>query len=111
MIDQHQHQPIEQQEDVTAVPGYSPEKKSLINRVHRIEGQVRAIGRMIEEDKYCIDIVTQIAAANSALKSVQLILLDDHLSHCVKAAAEEGGEVAEAKLKEASTAISRIVKS
>lgn len=110
MTDQNNEQTTEQtQEDAT--PGYSAEKRSLINRLHRVEGQVRAVAKMVEQDKYCIDIVTQIAAANSALKSVQLILLDDHLAHCVAAAAEEGGDVAAAKLKEASTAISRIVKS
>lgn len=111
MTDHTNGQATEQEQEGDAAPGYSAEKKSLINRLHRVEGQVRAVAKMVEQDKYCIDIVTQIAAANSALKSVQLILLDDHLAHCVKAAAEEGGDVAEAKLKEASTAISRIVKS
>ena len=92
-------------------PGYSDEKRSLINRLHRVEGQVRAIAKMVEDDQYCIDIITQISAANSALKSAQLVLLDDHLAHCVATAAKEGGDVAQTKLKEASVAITRIVKS
>lgn len=109
---------LDQLDDTTAhaahghdAPGYSAEKRALINRLHRIEGQVRAIAKMVEKDQYCIDIITQVSAANSALKSVQLVLLDDHLAHCVATAAEEGGDVAAEKLKEASVAISRIVKS
>ena len=70
-----------------------------------------AITQMVEDDKYCIDILTQISASNSALKSVALLLLDDHLNHCVRQASIQGGEVADEKLAEASAAIARLVKS
>ncbi len=72
---------------------------------------MRGIAKMIDEDKYCIDILTQISAANSALQSVALALLDEHLGHCVTQAVAEGGEAAEAKLAEASAAIARLVRS
>ena len=87
--------------------GYDEDKAKVIARLRRIEGQVRAITQMVEDDKYCIDILTQISASNSALKSVALLLLDDHLNHCVR----QGGEVADEKLAEASAAIARLVKS
>ena len=88
-----------------------PEYNALIRRLNRIEGQVRGICQMTENGEYCIDILTQISAVNSALKSVALLLVDDHLNHCVKEAIEEGGEVSEAKIAEASAAIARLVKS
>lgn len=91
--------------------GYADDKAKVVARLKRIEGQVRAITQMVEDDKYCIDVLTQIAASNSALKSVALLLLDDHLNHCVRRAAAEGGEVADDKLAEASAAIARLVKS
>lgn len=87
--------------------GYDEDKAKVIARLRRIEGQVRAITQMVEDDKYCIDILTQ----NSALKSVALLLLDDHLNHCVRQASVQGGEVADEKLAEASAAIARLVKS
>ncbi|ANE03113.1 metal-sensitive transcriptional regulator [Corynebacterium crudilactis] len=90
--------------------GYSDDKKRYLARLKRIEGQTRGIHRMIEEDEYCIDILTQISAANSALKNVAFALLDDHLAHCVKDAAELGGEDLDAKLKEVSDAIARFTK-
>ncbi|MBW3087539.1 metal-sensitive transcriptional regulator [Bifidobacterium sp. 82T24] len=83
----------------------------MIARLNRIEGQIRGIRQMAQNGEYCIDILTQIAAANSALKSVALLLLDDHLNHCVRQAAAEGGDVADEKLDEASAAIRRLVKS
>ncbi|WP_241520127.1 metal-sensitive transcriptional regulator [Bifidobacterium catulorum] len=83
----------------------------MIARLNRIEGQIRGIRQMASNGKYCIDILTQIAAANSALKSVALLLLDDHLNHCVRQAAAEGGDVADEKLDEASAAIRRLVRS
>ena len=89
--------------------GYDEDKAKVIARLRRIEGQVRAITQMVEDDKYCIDILTQIS--NSALKSVALLLLDDHLNHCVRQASIQGGEVADEKLAEASAAIARLVKS
>lgn len=90
--------------------GYAGDKKNIQKRMHRIEGQVKAIGRMVDDDRYCIDILTQIAAVESALKSVSMLLLDDHLDHCVREAVERGGQVADTKLQEVSEAVSRLVK-
>ena len=87
------------------------EMKALINRLNRIEGQVRGIARMVEEEKYCIDILTQISAATSALQSVALGLLDGHLNSCVLDAAKQGDDAAKEKLDEASNAIARLVRS
>jgi len=92
-------------------PGYSNDKGALLNRLRRIEGQARGLQRMVEEDTYCIDILTQVAAATKALETVALILMDEHLRHCVADAAREGGEVADLKLNEASAAIARLVRS
>ena len=91
--------------------GYTPDKEDYLKRLHRIEGQVRGLARMVEDDKYCIDILTQVSATTSALQSVALGLLEDHLGHCVTQAAAEGGDVADAKVREASEAIARLVKS
>lgn len=92
-------------------PGYSSSKDNYARRLGRIEGQVRGIGKMIDEDKYCIDVLTQISAVTSALQSVALGLLDEHLKHCVSHAVAEGGEEADRKLAEASAAIARLVRS
>jgi DNA-binding FrmR family transcriptional regulator len=97
--------------DDTGVHGYSAQKENYAKRLRRIEGQVRGIAKMIDEDKYCIDILTQISAVNSALQSVALGLLDEHLGHCVTHAVEAGGAEADAKLAEASAAIARLVRS
>ena len=97
--------------DETAVHGYSPQKENYAKRLRRIEGQVRGIAKMIDEDKYCIDVLTQISAVNSALRSVALNLLDEHLAHCVSGAVAAGGDEADAKLTEASAAIARLVRS
>lgn len=91
--------------------GYIQDKPRYLNRLKRIEGQARGISRMIDEDVYCIDILTQISALDSALENVALGLLDDHLHHCVLDAAREGGDEAEIKLSEASDAVRRLVKS
>ncbi len=91
--------------------GYTPSKDDYLKRLRRIEGQVRGLQKMVEDDKYCIDILTQVSAATRALQSVALGLLEDHLEHCVAQAAAEGGEVAEQKIREASDAIARLVKS
>jgi CsoR family transcriptional regulator, copper-sensing transcriptional repressor len=91
--------------------GYVQDKGELLKRLRRAEGQVRGLQRMIEEDAYCIDILTQVSAATKALETVALQLLDDHLSHCVAEAAREGGAVAEEKISEASAAIARLVRS
>ncbi|KGI66298.1 metal-sensitive transcriptional regulator [Mycolicibacterium rufum] len=97
--------------DDTGAHGYSAQKENYAKRLRRIEGQVRGIAKMIDEDKYCIDILTQISAVNSALQSVALGLLDEHLGHCVTHAVEAGGAEADAKLAEASAAIARLVRS
>ena len=92
-------------------PGYLDDRDDLLRRLRRIEGQVRGLQRMVEEDTYCIDVLTQVSATTRALESVALLMLDDHLSHCVTHAVSEGGEVADEKLKEASAAIARLVRS
>jgi DNA-binding FrmR family transcriptional regulator len=91
--------------------GYTQDKDAYLKRLRRIEGQVRGIAKMIEGDKYCIDVLTQVSAATKALEAVALGLLDEHLRHCVAQAAAEGGPVAEQKVAEASAAIARLVKS
>ncbi len=91
--------------------GYSASKDDHLRRLRRIEGQVRGLQRMIEEDKYCIDILTQVSAATKALQSVALSLLEEHLSHCVAGAVAAGGKEADMKVKEAAEAISRLVRS
>ncbi|WP_353650250.1 metal-sensitive transcriptional regulator [Nakamurella sp. A5-74] len=91
--------------------GYTPRKDDLRRRLRRIEGQVKGIDKMVADDKYCIDILTQVSAVTKALQAVALGLLDDHLEHCVLDAAMAGGPEAEAKLHEASQAIARLVRS
>jgi DNA-binding FrmR family transcriptional regulator len=91
--------------------GYTADKDVYLKRLRRIEGQVRGLQRMIEQDEYCIDVLTQIAAATKALQAVSLGLLDEHLKHCVAQAVAEGGPVAEEKIREASEAIGRLVRS
>ncbi|MGO1315537.1 MAG: metal-sensitive transcriptional regulator [Cellulomonadaceae bacterium] len=86
-------------------------KDRYLARLRRIEGQARGIHRMVDEEQYCIDILTQISALTSALENVALSLLEDHLRHCVVDAARAGGPQAEAKLAEATAAIARLVKS
>lgn len=88
--------------------GYITSKDDYLRRLKRIEGQARGLQRMVEEEKYCIDILTQVSAMTSALQSVALGLLDDHLGHCVAGAR---GDDADLKLKEASNAIARLVRS
>ena len=96
---------------MTGAHGYSANKDNYAKRLRRIEGQVRGIAKMIDEDKYCIDILTQISALTSALQAVAIGLLDDHLKNCVVDAARMGGEDADAKINEATAAISRLVRS
>ena len=91
--------------------GYIQSKDDHLKRLRRIEGQARGLQRMIEEDKYCIDILPQISAMTRALQSVSLALLEEHLGHCVAGAIEHGGPEADAKLKEANEAIARLVRS
>lgn len=90
--------------------GYSPEKKRYLARLKRIEGQVRGLHRMVDEDTYCIDVLTQVTAVQSALKGVALALLDDHMQHCVLNAAQQGEDEALEKLEEVSAAVGRLVK-
>ena len=97
-MDEHQH-------------GYLHAKEDYLKRLRRIEGQARGLQRMVEEEQYCIDILTQVAAMTKALQSVALGLLDEHMTHCVVDAARAGGPEAEARLKEASDAIARLVRS
>ena len=91
--------------------GYSMSKNDLQKRLRRIEGQVRGLQRMIEEDTYCIDVLTQVSATTSALQSVALGLLDEHLHHCVSEAVAAGGPEGSAKVDEATAAIRRLVRS
>ena len=93
------------------MPGYTGTKKQYLARLKRIEGQVRGISRMVEQDTYCIDVLTQIAAATKALEAVSLGLLEDHMSHCVLHAAQSSDEEGRAKIREASDAIARLVRS
>ena len=91
--------------------GYAQDKQAIGHRLRRIEGQIRGLQRMVDEDTYCIDVLTQISAATSALQAVALQLLDEHLTHCVADALAGGGTDADAKIAEASAAIARLVKS
>ncbi len=91
--------------------GYIGRKQDYLKRLRRIEGQVRGLQKMVEGEQYCIDILTQISATTNALQSVALGLLDEHLSHCVVRAAATGGPESEVKIKEASDAIARLVRS
>jgi DNA-binding FrmR family transcriptional regulator len=90
--------------------GYAANKAKVLNRLRRIEGQVRGLERMVEDDAYCIDVLTQVSAATKALQAVALELLDDHLGHCVRDAVATGGPGADDKVAEASAAIARLVR-
>ncbi len=97
-----------------STPGYSASKEAHLKRLRRIEGQVRGLHRMVEDDAYCIDVLTQVSAATKALQAVALGLLEEHMSHCVADAVAAGGAgspAAEAKLKEAADAVARLVRS
>lgn len=98
----HEHQ---------TVRGYTHNKEAHLKRLRRIEGQIRGLHRLVDDDTYCIDVLTQVSAANKALESFALQLLDEHLQHCVAEALAKGGEEADAKVKEASAAIARLVRS
>jgi CsoR family transcriptional regulator, copper-sensing transcriptional repressor len=91
--------------------GYTQDKDAYLKRLRRVEGQVRGLQRMVEEDTYCVDVLTQISAATRALQAVAIGLLEDHLGHCVTQAIEQGGPDAQEKVREATAAISRLVKS
>lgn len=108
---EHRHEAAPAPSSPAPGHGYVADKQKVAARLKRIEGQVRAITRMIEDDAYCIDVLTQISASDKALKSVALLLLDDHLNHCVRTAVTQGGVVADDKLREAEDAIARLVRS
>lgn len=93
------------------MPGYIDEKVAIQKRLRRIEGQIRGLQRMVDQDQYCINILDQVSATTRALQAVALKLLGDHLSHCVMEALVEGGPGADAKIKEAQDAIQRMVRS
>jgi len=93
------------------MPGYADRKTDHLRRLRRIEGQVRGLQRMIENDDYCIDVLTQISAATRALHAVSIALMDEHLRHCVAEAIAQGGDAADEKVREASDAIARLVRS
>ncbi len=95
---------------VGEVRGYNEHKDQVAKRLRRIEGQVRGLQRMVEEDQYCIDVLTQISATTRALQAVALELLEDHLGHCVTHAIEAGGPEAQDKIREAAAAVARLVK-
>ena len=93
------------------VPGYETTKPQQLARLRRIEGQVRGLHRMVEQDTYCIDVLTQVAAVTKALQAVSLNLLEEHMAHCVVDAARTEGEDADAKVREATGAIARLLRS
>lgn len=94
-----------------AAHGYLDHKADYLKRLARIEGQVGGLRRMVEDERYCIDILTQVSATTKALQSVAVALLDEHLRHCVVRAAQAGGSEADHKIQEASEAIARLVRS
>ncbi len=91
--------------------GYADHKEEILRRLSRVEGQVRGLHRMVEDDAYCIDVLTQISAASKALRSVAIELVDDHLGHCVAEALAAGGPGAQDKVAEASAAVARLMRS
>ena len=93
------------------MPGYTGDKDDYLKRLRRVEGQVRGLQRMVDEDSYCIDILTQVAAVTKALQAVSLGLLEDHLAHCVVDATRTGEAEAQVKIREAADAIARLVRS
>jgi DNA-binding FrmR family transcriptional regulator len=93
------------------VVGYSGDKEELLQRLRRVEGQIRGLQRMVSDDEYCIDVLTQVTAATRALQSTALLLLTDHLDHCVRDAAAAGGPDADEKIREAAEAVARLVRS
>ena len=90
--------------------GYSLSKDDYLTRLRRIEGQVRGLQRLIDEDTYCIDVLTQISSVTKALQGVGVGLLDEHIRHCVRGAVEKGGTAGDAKIEEAVTAIERLLR-
>lgn len=96
---------------MATTPGYVDDKARILSRLRRVEGQVRGLQRMVTDDTYCIDVLTQVSATTRALQAVALELLSEHLSHCVAEATRTGGAEAEEKVREATDAIARLVRS
>ena len=96
---------------MSSTSGYAEHKADHIKRLRRVEGQIRGLQRMVEEDNYCIDVLTQVSAATKALQAFSLELLDEHIAHCVVEAAQQGGRTADEKVSEVSDAIARLVRS
>lgn len=96
---------------VDTPPGYSATKDAQLKRLRRIEGQVRGIARMVDNDAYCIDVLTQVSAATRALQAVSVGLLEEHITHCVVDAARESDEAAAAKVDEVTAAVARLLRS
>ena len=96
--------------DAATSPGYHDQKAAYLTRLRRIEGQVRGLQRMVDEDQYCIDILTQVSAVNKALQSVAVGLVEDHLGHCVRDALASGGTEADEKVAEATAAVARLLR-
>ncbi len=94
-----------------SAPGYSENRADVLRRLRRIEGQVRGLANMVDEERYCIEVLDQISATTRALQSVAIKLLDDHIGHCVAHAIHEGGAVMDEKISEATAAIARLVRS
>jgi DNA-binding FrmR family transcriptional regulator len=98
--------------DGAVTPGYHADKQQIVNKLRRVEGQVRGLQRLIEEDTYCIDVLTQLAAVSKALQGIGLNLLDEHLQHCVAGAAASGeGDRTEELVHEATRAVERLLRS
>jgi CsoR family transcriptional regulator, copper-sensing transcriptional repressor len=98
-------------DETPPAPGYRDDKASVLRRLRRVEGQVRGLSRMVEDERYCVDVLDQVAAATRALQAVAVTLVSDHLSHCVADAVATGGDAASAKVEEAAAAIARLVRS
>ncbi|MEZ5377614.1 MAG: metal-sensitive transcriptional regulator [Acidimicrobiales bacterium] len=97
--------------EVDTAPGYSETKTKQLAHLRRIEGQVRGLHRMVEDDTYCIDVLTQLASVTKSLQSLGLNLLDEHLRHCVRASITDADDHGDAKLDEAVAAIARLLRS
>ncbi len=108
---EHSSHTAHQAQPAAGPHGYNDTREDHLRRLKRIEGQARGLQRMVSEDVYCIDILTQVSAMTKALESFALVLLDEHLQHCVADAIREGGEIADVRLSEASAAIGRLVRS
>lgn len=96
--------------DEPLIPGYRTDKEQVLRRLAQIEGQVRGVRNMVESDRYCIDVLTQVSAINSALRSVSLLLFDDHLAHCVSKAAGSGQDALDPVLDEVRQVMARLVR-